>query len=527
MQDLTVITGLKRLSQKDYAGVHKDCIAAIEAGDNLAAAFFLLGVVAFDHKNYSKAVELFDKAESLDSTQAYYPAYLAMALSTFRRSNAARAAADRASALGDKTAHLSDMLGVVYSRCGFHAKAIPHFEAATGSNKTKPNYFFNLAASHQFLGNFDAAERAYERTLSLDPKNYRAWSSLISLKKQTPEHNHLEQLEVLLSNHDLDSDAKLHLGHAKAKTLEDLGVFEESLDALLKAKSAKRQQFPFDRQSAMALFAAAKETASIESLKPHFTQSVKPIFVVGLPRTGTTLVDRILSSHSRVRSAGELNAFAEQIKNLARTPTPYVLDAQTLDAAKNIDPGQAGQGYLEATQSLASGAAMMVDKMPLNFFYAALMIKAFPDVKIIALRRGAMDSCLSNFRQLFSTQFSYYNYTYDLGDTAFFYAQFDALMTHWRAHLPADNFTEVHYEDIVHDQENQTRRLLEFCGLDWEEQCMRFHENSAAVSTASSVQVRQPLYSGSIGRWKKYGDKLGGLKAVLGNLADQSASSGT
>ena len=519
MKDLSVITGLTRLSQKDYAGVHKDCIAAIEAGASSDVALFLLGVIAFDHKNYVKAAELFEKAETLNSAQIYYPAYLARTLSTLRRSNEAGRAADRASALGDMTAHLSDMLGVVYSRCGFHAKAIPHFEAATALNETEPNYVFNLAASRQFLGDFTAAQRAYERTLSLDPKNYRAWSSLISLNTQTPEHNYLERLEALLSEDELDSDAKLHLGHAKAKTLEDLGAFEESLEALLTAKSDKKAEFPFDRENAKALFEASKNTAQIKSGPAQFSQSVTPIFVVGLPRTGTTLVDRILSSHSRVTSAGELNAFAEQVKNLSGTQTPYVLDAPTLEATRRVDLAKAGEAYLETTQSLAGGAAMMVDKMPLNFFYAALMVKAFPDVKIIALRRGAMDSCLSNFRQLFSTQFSYYNYTYDLEDTAFFYREFDSLMSHWRAHLPADRFREVAYEDIVQDQENQTRGLLEFCGLDWEEQCLRFHENTAAVSTASSVQVRRPLYSGSIGRWKKYGDKLDGLKAALGDLA--------
>lgn len=130
-----------------------------------------------------------------------------------------------------------------------------------------------------------------------------------------------------------------------------------------------------------------------------------------------------------------------------------------------------------------------------------------------------MDSCLSNYRQLLTVQHSYYHYTYDLNETAKFYRQFDQLMTHWRANLPANRFIEVAYEDIVHDQENQTRRLLEFCGLEWQPSCLRFHENKAPVSTASSVQVRQPLYSGSIGRWQRYGDKLDGLKQALGTLA--------
>lgn len=520
MTPLNLKNGLSRLAQQDYKGVHAECIAAITADVTAAVPYFLLGVIAFEHKNFGKALELFGKAADLGPQEAYYPAYTAMTLSTLRRSNEARIVADTASKLARKDPHLRDMIGVIYSRCGFHEKAVQHFMAATAANDREPNYFFNLAASQQFLGRFEEAEMAYNQTLRLDTSNYRAWSSLTSLKKQTPQRNNLSQLKRLFDAPDNSHDTKLHLGHAIAKTLEDLGHHEESLDWLLQAKAGKRAEFPFDRDSAAALFEAAKRTSNAPKTQNNTPQDTTPIFIVGLPRTGTTLVDRIISSHSAVTSAGELNAFAEQIKILAGTKTPYVLDAETLNAAPVLGAAKAGQAYLAQTSALAASAPYMIDKMPLNFFYAALMTRAFPKVKIIALRRGAMDSCLSNFRQLFSTQFSYYNYTFDLEDTAFFYRQFDALMEHWRGTLPSEQFMEVSYEDIVHDQENQTQALLDFCGLPWEDACMRFHENTAAVSTASSVQVRQPLYSGSIGRWKKYGQKLDVLRAALGHLAD-------
>jgi len=518
MSELTIIMGLRRLAKAEYQDVHTDCIAAITADVENAVPYFLLGVIAFDHKNFSKALELFSTARSYDPSEGYYPAYAAMTLSTLRRSNEARLTADTAAKIVGEGAHLQDMLGVIYSRCGFHEAAIGHFKTAVKLNSTEPNYFFNLAASQQFLGQFEQAENAYQNVLSLDPAHYRAWSSVVSLNKQTKDNHKLEALMELFDQPAASTDSKLHLGHAIAKTLEDLGRHEESLTWLLKAKANKRAEFPFDRESALSLFSMAKDTSSLPNPKIVFDQSTVPIFIVGLPRTGTTLVDRILSSHSHVKSAGELNAFAEQIKTLSDTQTPFVLDAETLVAARDIELQEAAKAYLKQTDILAGGAPYMVDKMPLNFFYAALMVKAFPKVKIIALRRGAMDSCLSNFRQLFSTQFSYYNYTFDLDDTAYFYRRFDDLMTHWRESLPEDRFMEIHYEDIVHDQETQTRNLLEFCDLEWEEACLRFHENTAAVSTASSVQVRQPLYSGSIGRWKKYGDRLDDLKAALEGL---------
>jgi hypothetical protein len=231
------------------------------------------------------------------------------------------------------------------------------------------------------------------------------------------------------------------------------------------------------------------------------------------------LVDRILSSHPDVVSAGELNTFAGLIKSGAQTHSNLVLDENTLNKATALNLAGIGKSYIEATQELARGAARMTDKMPLNFFYAGLIHAALPNARIVALRRGAMDSCLSNYRQLFSTGFSYYNYTFDLENTAKYYRAFDDLIAHWRNVLPPSRFMEISYEDIVLDQEVQTRDLLAFCGLSWDEACLRFHENLAPVSTASSVQVRQPLYSGSIGRWKKYGSRLASLKDALGPLA--------
>lgn len=518
MTNLSLETGLGLLRKKAYKAVHEVALQAIRTNISDPVPYFLLGVIAFDHNNFGKAQELFRKAHQLDAKEPYYPAYLAMSLSTLRKSNEARMAADTASRFIDTNAHLNDMIGVVYSRCGFHENAVEHFKVAIRENKSEPNYFYNLAASQQFLGQFKKAQVAYETVLRLDPENHRAWSSLISLKKQTKDQNHLETLKLLFNRTHLSTDAKLHFGHAIAKTLEDLGQYKESLSWLLKSKAEKRIELPFDRDSASRVFNAAKFGNEFTERFDKFDQERVPIFIVGLPRTGTTLVDRILSSHSQVKSAGELDAFAEQVKKLTNTSSPLVLDAETLIAAQSITLGLAAQNYLDQTKALGSGLPYMVDKMPLNFFYAGLIARAFPKVKIIALRRGALDSCLSNFRQLFSTQFSYYNYTFDLQDTAYFYRQFDDLMAHWRNTLPTDKFMEVHYEDVVCDQENQTRRLLDFCDLNWEEACLRFHENKAAVSTASSVQVRQPLYSGSIGRWKKYGDKIDDLKKVLKDL---------
>ncbi len=511
--------GLSLLADGDYRGAHAHAIKLIHQDPHNPTPYLLLARLSLDHNNHTKAVELYQKSVELGPDNAYCLAYYAQALTQLGKQNEAKSWADKAATLKPDDAHLADIIGVVYSRTGFHEKAVPWFKKAVAADSEPANYHYNLGASMQFLGDFSAAKNAYLATLDREPNTYRALASLVALYKQTAEENHLPALTLGIEALRDDSDAVLHLGHALAKTYEDLGDYETSLDWLHRAKAAKR--LIASELNYVEIFDAAKQTANTDYVALRQSASNDtPIFVVGLPRTGTTLVDRILSSHRDVVAAGELNTFAGLIKRVAQTPSNLTLDAPTLLAAQQQPLSEVGKHYMKATQELQRNAKRFTDKMPLNFFYAGLILQALPNARIVALRRGAMDSCLSNYRQLLTVQHAYYNYTYDLETTALFYRQFDDLMAHWRARLPQDRFMEIHYEDIVYDQEGQTRHLLDFCGLDWDDACLRFHENDAPVSTASSVQVRQPLYSGSIGRWQRYGDKLDGLKVALGELAE-------
>ncbi|PHR92713.1 MAG: protein-tyrosine sulfotransferase [Robiginitomaculum sp.] len=512
--------GLQNIALGKYKPVHADALTMIHANVKDPVPYCLLGAIASEHGNHVKASELFLRAVSYAPTEVCYYAYAAQVLTVLGHQNQAKELADGAAGLEIKDAFIADTIGVVYSRTGFHEKAVPYFEKAVALNAAPANFHYNLGASQQFLGNFERAKQAYTQTLERDQDHYRAWSSLIGLGRQSLDDNSLDTLISLFEHHSDDVDAALHFGHAIAKTLEDLERYPESLNWLHKAKHKKKAALHKEAFAYGHMFTAAKQTFTSQTEIEPDVSTRAPIFIFGLPRTGTTLVDRIISSHPDVVSAGELNMFAGLIKEATRTSSNMVMDGETLAAAVALEMNTIGRQYIDNTSELARGAKRMTDKMPLNFFYAGLIHRALPNARLIVLRRGAMDSCLSNYRQLFTLQYSYYNYTYDLEDTAQFYSDFDALMTHWRNVLPANRFMEINYEDIVFDQEVQTRRLLEFCDLSWDEKCMRFHENEAPVSTASSVQVRQPLYSGSIGRWKKYGDKLEGLKEALGPLAN-------
>jgi tetratricopeptide (TPR) repeat protein len=512
--DPRLLRAERLMATGDYRGGHALCLEVLNDDPDAVLAWFLLGVLAADHDNFVRAAELFERATGLAPTDPRPLAHRARALTPLNRHDEALAAARAAAAQEPGDALTSDTLGVVFSRLGLHAEAVPHFERAVTLEPRNAAFQYNLGASRQFLGDFDGAETAYAAAIMVEPGHPRAWSSRVALARQTPERNHRAALEALFNAPARDPDRDLHIGHALAKTCEDLGEPEAALGWLIRAKRAKRAAVAYDPAGDAALFeAAAAGFVSGERAGPGSDDA--PIFVVGLPRTGTTLVDRILSSHHDVVSAGELTHFALVLKRMAGTPSNLVLDVETLRAARGLDLAAAGETYLEAAAPLRGGAPRFVDKMPLNVVYAGLIHRALPNARIICLRRHPMDACLANFRQLFATGFAYYDYAYDLEDVGRYYLGFDRLVAHWRDVLPSDRFTEVAYEAIVADQEAETRRLLAFCGLDWDPACLDFHENRAPVATASAVQVRQPLYATSIGRWRRYGSGLEPLRRVL------------
>lgn len=501
----------KALAEKDYQRAHRLCMDVLQRTGANAEAFFLLGVLAADHDNYAKAAEIFDRAIAVDAEDARFHAHRARALLSIQRRDLARDAAMTAAALGPRDALTFDTVGVVFTRLGDHAAAVDLFEQAVSANPGNASFQYNLAASRQFDGDFDGAEAAYRAAIAINPNLFKAWSALVQLRKQTAEANDIAALEDLFGRLGSDAEAALHIGHALAKSCEDLGDFPAALDWLLKAKEKRRNESGYDGAGDRAVFEAAPR-----SVPPgKGWESERPVFVVGLPRTGTTLADRILSAHDDVVSVGELTNFALIAKQMTATSGAHVMDAETLRAAAGIDAEKLGRSYEDSTASLSGGARRFIDKMPLNIVYAGLIHAALPEARIICLRRHPMDACLSNFRQLFATSFSYYEYAYDLAECGRYYLMFDKLVRHWQATLPADRFLSIAYEDIVTDLEGAARALVGHCGLDWDARCLDFHAQAGAVATASSVQVRQPIYSSSVGRWKRYGEALQPLREVL------------
>lgn len=477
---------------------------ALQADPKCGEAYFLLGVLTADHNNFAKAKELFDRAAVTGHDKAETHAQAARCLLALSRRDEAVGRVEQAISMSPDTAFVLDTIGVVLSRAGLHERAVSFYKAATDRAPDNAGYAYNLGAALQFMGDFDAAREAFDRAIENDPASAKARVARVSITKQTEAENDLSHLEAAWKNRNqADIDGTLQLAHAIAKTHEDLNHPQAAMDWLAQGKAMKLKAVPDRRNEDTACFEAAACLAKTLQVSDD-AQMDGPVFITGMPRTGTTLVDRIVSSHPDITSAGELSEFSVCLKRDAATPGAHVLDATTLEAAASLPLDPVGQDYLNRVRHTLGIEGRFTDKMPLNIFFVPAILAALPGAQVICLRRNPADTVLSNYRQLFATAFSYYAYAYSLEWTADYVVQFNELIAAFEADLPPSRFTIVEYEELVADTEGQTRRMLDHCGLSFDPACLAFHESAAPVATASATQVRQPIYTSSMGRWKRY-----------------------
>lgn len=403
--------------------------------------------------------------------------------------------------------------GMAYRLSGDLPAAAAAFARAVQAEPNNTHFLFELGQTQEYLGRFEAAGQSYERALRAEPLNYKARQALVQLHKQSIANNSIAELERLFAGPDQDGWRTLHIGYALAKTHEDFGDFEHSFAWLARAKARRGALQPYSPEREEALVTAV---IAATARPPAIGEgAAEPIFVAGLPRSGTTLVDRILSSHPDVMSAGEIGNFAQICKRMTGSTAPATLDPDTFVKAENVDFSRLGKLYIDSTRPLTGSTPRFVDKAPSNYFFAGMILRALPNSRVVCIRRHPLDSVLSNYKQIFPIDDRYYDYVYGLESAAHKFVQFDRLMAHWRTVLAPERFLELSYEHLVSDQEARTRALLAFCGLAWDERCLAFHENSTAVSTPSAVQVRSPMYASAMGRWSKYGALLDPARRVL------------
>ena len=394
--------------------------------------------------------------------------------------------------------------------------ALEHFDRALTLRPDFADAHANRGSALASVGQVEEASLAFEAAIRLSPRTARFYLDLATCRRLTPDDPHLAAMQALAADPaGLASESRVELHFALAKALADMGRHEAAFGHLRQGNALKRVNLPYDETAALATMRRVAALFGAERLarRGDGGRSPIPVFVVGMPRSGTTLVEQILASHGQVFGAGERAELLQAAQAAAGPGSPPAALFDALAALPDTGLRQLGEEYVRALSGLAPGAARIVDKMPANFLLLGLVALALPDARVIHMRRDPVDTCLSCFATLFASD---QPYAYSLAELGRYYRAYAALMAHWRAVLPAGMMLEVRYEEVVGDLETQARRMVAHCGLEWDAACLRFHATQRSVQTASKAQVRQPLYRSAVGRAAAYGAMLAPLRAALG-----------
>lgn len=491
----------KAISQrKDYVEAYVNLSVLLENNDRSDEALRMLG-------------------DALKISPRHHGTLVQVARIQLRKTNYEQAeqAARLALQADPKSPEALSVLGQVLHETDRIEAAVAAFEAAL---RLKPslieiNSIYGVCLKS--LGRLDEAKKQFEKTLELAPSAYGVYANLADLQKFTPDNPHLAAMERIMAEAaEPGSDRYMPLHFALGKAYDDTGQYEKAFQHFKAGTVLKRSKLKYDESQTLGFIDSIREVFNEGFMKKPpvaGNRSEVPVFIVGMPRSGSTLVEQVLSNHPDTFGAGEIKEFSRQL-NMMRGRFPglpkYPQIVQKMNAAQlNL----LAEGYLSKLVALSPGSARITDKLLTNYYFVGLLHMLFPKARFIHTRRNPVDTCLSAYTKLFKDDMPH---SYDLGELGRYYRKYDELMAHWEQVLPQGVMKTVVYEDVVNDMPAMARDLIEFLGLPWNEACLTFHESSRPVKTASVVQVRQPVYSSSVGRWKRYGDELKPLIEALG-----------
>ena len=498
----------------DWAGARTACLRLNDRAPQFADGWRAASHIAMALKEPETALAAIERATAIEPVNVRYCIQHAQCLLALGQRAEALAAARSAASIAGKDAAAWDAIGTVRSFAADQPSALDAYNHAVALAPEESRFVFNRASVRRFLGDLEGAESDYDRAIAHRPLDFEAYLNRSGLRVQTPERNHVDELQALLRRPELDWRGDFQIRYALAKECEDLGRYAEAFEHLQRGARRRREHLRYDVAVDVATVEwIAKSYPTGPAEPPPQASREDPVFIVGLPRSGTTVVERILASHPSVSSAGELDSFAESLVEAARGKSGRrTLPRQELvELSATLDFASLGRDYLARARAAYGGSGRFVDKMPLNYLYCGLIRRALPNARIVHVVRHPMAVCYAMYKTLFK---SGYPFSYDLKEIARYYAAYRRLMTHWRSTMPGAVY-DLEYEDLIADQAGETRKLLEHCGLEWDDRCLEFHRNPAPSTTASASQVRQPLYDTSVSQWRHYEARLGELRDTL------------
>ena len=499
-------------------------LRAIEVRPNYADAHSNLGLALLAQEQYDQALVAFDRALKLrpDYLEAHMGA--AKVLQQTDQLPAAKRLAARAIELDPSSAEAYGSLASIQAEMGYPDRARALYDEALRLDADSVKGLTGLGTLLMELGDLDEAERSYRRALDVDAESIAARLALVQVKKVRAGDDNLAALESEGRQIGEMSRLKATAFHfALGKCYDDIGEYDKAFPHFLEGGRLKRSGLEYDpgeTERTVDAIGRFFDDATLARLQGGESSDV-PVFVLGMPRSGTTLTEQIIASHPLAHGAGEL----PDILDLAANPRGTLQQGsqlprypETLHGMTQADIRLMGARYVEGLRARAPEAMRITDKMPANFFCIGLIHLMLPNAKIVHVRRDPVDTCLSGFSKLFAKG---QPHSYDLTELGRYYCAYARLMDHWRSVLPDEAMLEVQYEELVGDNETQARRLIDYCGLEWDDACLDFHKTDRSIRTASVIQVRQPIYRTSMQRWRNYEAFLEPLFDALGDVAPE------
>src|SRR6516164_3958050 len=535
------------------AGRHAEALGligkAIAMNDRVADFHCNMGLVQFALGHRETAVAHYTRAIALDPRHALSYNNLGNALTEMGRPQEGEASLRRAIALKPEYAQAYYNLGNTLAAQGKLDEAVAVYRRGIALAPNVANGHNNLGTALERQGKLDEAEAALRRALEFEPQHPSALYNLGNILKNKADYEGAIALyrkslagrpefadawnnmgAVLAERGDLDEARSVYqkavevepereridLQFALGKAYADLKQHERSFRCLLAGNALKRAQIAYNEVEALQYMQRIRTVFDPELLRAkagHGDPAPTPVFIVGMPRSGTTLIEQIIASHPKALGAGELIDLDNIVRSIAGRNGAALRFPEVVATMSGEELRQVGARYVAATRAHGPSAERIADKMPWNFHFAGLIHLALPNARIIHARRDPVDTCLSCFSILFENGNPY---TYDLGELGRFYRGYDSLMAHWRSVFPQGVMIEVQYEEVVADLETQARQIMAHCDLEWDEACLAFHKTRRPVRTSSVAQVRQPIYQSSVGRWRPYREQLRPLLEELG-----------